>query len=509
MLSIIIITLNEEDKIRDCLESVKWGDEIIVVDCFSQDNTVRIAEEYTDKVYKREFTGFGEQKNFALSKATGDWVLSIDADERVTPELREEIKKTLAEPQACGYKMPVKTYFSGRWIKHCGWWPNYKLRLFRRDSGRFSDRLVHEAIEVNGPIAKLRNPLEHRRCSSISSSIKKADRYSTLGAQVMVAEGKNYTCGSALTHSTFTFFKVYFLKLGILDGWRGFVIASLNAIGVFYKYIKCVELQGGTELTPTIAVMVSTYNAPEYLAKVLEGYLVQTRPPDELIVADDGSDQHTAETVSAFASKAKFPIRHVWQEDRGFRVAKVRNEGFKASSADYIIITDGHSVPHPCFVEDHIKAMQPGYFVQGKRMLVSERAAGPFTNPGLRKCIKMCIKGELTGCHHLLRVPGFTVRNRGLRGIKTCNLALYRKDFLAVNGLNEDFVGWGREDSELAVRLFKYGLKRKDTPFSAIVFHLWHEPGSSEFLDRNDMLLEETIRSSDCYCKNGIYKQPR
>ena len=100
MLSVVIITLNEEQKIRDCLESVKWADEIIVVDCFSQDNTVRIAEEYTDKVYKREFTGFGEQKNFALSKATGDWVLSIDADERVTPKLWEEIKKILAEPQA-------------------------------------------------------------------------------------------------------------------------------------------------------------------------------------------------------------------------------------------------------------------------------------------------------------------------------------------------------------------------------------------------------------------------
>jgi glycosyltransferase involved in cell wall biosynthesis len=245
MLSVVIITLNEEQKIRDCLESVTWVDEIIVVDSFSEDNTIQIAKEYTDKIYKRKFTGFGEQKKFALSKATGDWILSVDADERVTLELREEIRKTLAEPQACSYQIPVKTYFSGKWIKHCGWWPNYKLRLFRRDSGQFTDRLVHEAIKVDGPTTKLRNPMEHHRSSSLSNSIKKADKYSTLAAQVLIAEGKRCSPWGALAHSAFAFVKTYFLRMGILDGWRGLVIASLNAIGVFYKYIKCIEIKEG------------------------------------------------------------------------------------------------------------------------------------------------------------------------------------------------------------------------------------------------------------------------
>ena len=262
-------------------------------------------------------------------------------------------------------------------------------------------------------------------------------------------------------------------------------------------------------MTATIAVIVSTYNAHEYLAKVLDGYLGQTRPPDELLVADDGSDSRTAETVSAFASRARFPIRHVWQEDRGYRPARIRNEAVKATSAEYIIFTDGDCVPHRCFVEDHIRVMQPGCFVQGKRMLVSKRASASFGYPGLGKLVKMCLKGEVSGCHHLLRIPGLTIRNRGLRGIKTCNFALYREDFLAVNGLNEDFIGWGREDSELAVRLLKYGLKRKDVPFSAIVFHLWHEENVNETFDRNETILAEAIKSSSFYCKNGICKQTR
>lgn len=243
MLSVVIITLNEEARIKDCLESVAWADEIIVVDSFSKDKTVEIAGNYTDKIYQKEFEGFGKQKNFTLSKASGDWILAIDADERVTSELQEEIKRTLANPLACGYYMPRKSYFSGKWIKHCGWWPDYLLRLFRRDCGRFSDRLVHEAVEVDGPTDRLNNPLEHRPYSSVNGLIKKAERYSTLGAQVMVIEGKRSSSCHALTHSAFNFFKTYFLKLGILNGWMGLAIAYSNAVGVFYRYMKCVEMK--------------------------------------------------------------------------------------------------------------------------------------------------------------------------------------------------------------------------------------------------------------------------
>ncbi|UCG59730.1 MAG: glycosyltransferase family 2 protein [Phycisphaerales bacterium] len=260
-------------------------------------------------------------------------------------------------------------------------------------------------------------------------------------------------------------------------------------------------------MNPTVAVIISTYNASEHLARVLDGYLAQSRPADELLVADDGSDWRTAKVVSEFASKARFPVSHVYQEDLGFRAAKIRNEAVKASSGEYLIFTDGDCVPHRRFVEDHVRIMRPGRFIQGKRMLVSKRTSTCLTRAGSLQLLKLCLKGEVSGCHHLVRLPGLTIRNKGLRGIKSCNFAVYRKDFLAVNGFNEDFVGWGREDSELAVRLLKYGLTRRDAPFSAIVYHLWHKENPKDALSRNDTLLAKAVQSSDFYCRNGISKR--
>ncbi|UCG58729.1 MAG: glycosyltransferase family 2 protein [Phycisphaerales bacterium] len=243
MLSVVIITLNEEARIGACLESVAWADEIVVVDSYSNDKTVEIARGYTEKIYQKEFVGFGEQKSYALQKAKGDWILSIDADEKVTDELRDEIKRTLADPRACGYYVPRRFYLSNRRMRHSQFWPEYKLRLFRRDRGRFSNRMVHERVEVEGRTAKLKCTLEHHTYCSVSTLIKKADTYSTLGAQAMLAEGKRCTGYSALGHSFAAFVKTYFLRLGILDGWMGLAIAYSNAASAFYKYIKCLELK--------------------------------------------------------------------------------------------------------------------------------------------------------------------------------------------------------------------------------------------------------------------------
>lgn len=255
-----------------------------------------------------------------------------------------------------------------------------------------------------------------------------------------------------------------------------------------------------------MAVIVTTYNAPLYLAKVLDGYITQTRIPDELIVADDGSTAETAEVVAAFAAKANFTVRHVWQEDQGFRAAKIRNEAVKASSADYLLFTDGDCVPHPRYVEDHLRLVEGGWFVQGKRILVKKDVAAGFYFHGATRLLLMCLRGKLSGCHHLLRIPGFALGKKGLRGIKTCNFALSRKDFMAVNGFNEAFVGWGREDAELANRLFKYGLGRKDPLFSAMVFHLWHRENSRDNLAGNDERLDAAVDDEGFFCKNGLLK---
>jgi glycosyltransferase involved in cell wall biosynthesis len=240
---------------------------------------------------------------------------------------------------------------------------------------------------------------------------------------------------------------------------------------------------------------------------VLEGYRRQARCPDELIVADDGSTSETSDVVERFRASASFPVRHVWQEDEGFRAARVRNEAVKACSGDYLIFTDGDCLPHPSFVSDHLLLRQEGCFVQGKRMLLNAEASREIEEYRGADLMARWFRGELTGGHHLVRIPGICARKRGLRGIKTCNLALFRRDVLAVNGFNEDFTGWGREDAEFAARLFSYGLSRKDPLFSATVLHLWHRENNRSELDRNDLMLKEAAGSSRYFCRNGLVKQ--
>ena len=261
-----------------------------------------------------------------------------------------------------------------------------------------------------------------------------------------------------------------------------------------------------TRMPESVAVIITTYNAPAYLARVLDGYLLQTKYPDELIVADDGSGPETRAVVESFAQQAPFAVRHVWHEDSGFRAARIRNEAVRGSTAAYLIFTDGDCIPQPSFVADHCRLARPGWFVQGKRMLVDENASGGFTGGTFRNVAGHCLRGQLSGWHHLLRLPGVALRVRGLKGIKTCNLALWRSDFYAVNGFDESFVGWGREDAEFAARLFHYGLSRRDPPFSALVFHLWHPENSRSNLPENDRKLQESVAGQSYYCRSGVVK---
>lgn len=258
--------------------------------------------------------------------------------------------------------------------------------------------------------------------------------------------------------------------------------------------------------TDRISVIVTTYNAPHYLERVLAGYLRQSRAPDELLVADDGSTAETADVVERFRATAPFPVLHVWHEDRGFRAAKIRNEAIKASRGEYLIFTDGDCIPHQSFVEDHAGLAAKGWFVQGKRMLVQQKAAASFRYESLRSLWRSCLRGEVRGCHHLLRLPGIVRCPVGVRGIKTCNFAVHRAAAVAVNGFNEAFEGWGREDAEFAARLLASGCRRKDPLFSALVFHLWHPENSRAALAENDRILAEAIAGGVVWCREGIEK---
>lgn len=243
MISVTIITKNEEKNIRRCLESVRWADEIIVMDSGSDDATEAICKEY-DKVkfFVHPWLGFGPQKNAALGLASGDWILSLDADETVSPELAQEILNVIDTATSDGFFIRRKNMFRGKWIRHCGWWPDKLLRLFRKGVGRFSDRPVHESVELKGASACLNGTITHFTYASLSDLLRKSELYSTLGARLMFEKGVKPSFLKAVIHGISAFIKSYFLKLGILEGSTGFVIAFTSSFYKFSRYIKLMEL---------------------------------------------------------------------------------------------------------------------------------------------------------------------------------------------------------------------------------------------------------------------------
>lgn len=244
-LSAIIITRNEEANIGACLDSIAFCDERIVVDDASHDRTAEIAAARGARVISHPFAGFGAQKNFALSQAAGDWVLSIDADERVSPDLAREIAQAIATGSADGYEIPRLSRFCGRALRHSGWYPDYVLRLFRRDAARFSDDLVHERVICDGKVARLAAMLDHYSVTRLEEAISRVDRYSTAGAAMLAASGRRVSFASGLTHGLWSFLRAYVLRLGFLDGHEGFLLAVANAEGTYYRYMKAWLMRRG------------------------------------------------------------------------------------------------------------------------------------------------------------------------------------------------------------------------------------------------------------------------
>jgi len=243
-LSVYIIAFNEEDKIEPAIRSVTWADEIVVVDSFSTDRTVEIARRYTDSIIQVPFEGFGRLRNTAVSRTGNEWIFSLDADERCTPEARDEILRTISRPDAAdAYYVPRSNLFLGRWIRHSGWYPDYRQpQLFRRGALSYKEEQVHEGYVVHGIVGHLEQPIRQVPYSDLSQLISKMNRYSTLGARKLDEAGKSARMGTALGHAVAAFLKPYVLKRGFLDGWPGFVIALSGFEATFYKYAKLYEL---------------------------------------------------------------------------------------------------------------------------------------------------------------------------------------------------------------------------------------------------------------------------
>jgi glycosyltransferase involved in cell wall biosynthesis len=248
-ISVYIIAYNESEKINAAINSVLWADEIVVADSYSRDNTAAIATELGARVVQIPFRGFGDLRNRAMAACTHDWIFSLDSDERCTPGSRDEILATIEDPQAVdAYYIPRRNYFMGRWIHHSGFYPDYRQpQLFRKGVVQFKDDPVHEEYSIvsrQGP-GYLQQAIWQFPFKNLEEVVHKANKYSTLGAEKLAKNNRRGTMLTALSRGFWAFFHMYFLKLGILDGWPGFIIALGNFEGTFYKYAKLYEMQAG------------------------------------------------------------------------------------------------------------------------------------------------------------------------------------------------------------------------------------------------------------------------
>ena len=257
-----------------------------------------------------------------------------------------------------------------------------------------------------------------------------------------------------------------------------------------------------------VSLIITTYNWPESLFLVLKSIENQTIVPEEVVIADDGSTVETKEMIGKFQKDSDLNIIHSWQEDNGFRAAKSRNKAIAKSSGDYIVLIDGDIILHPKFIQDHVHNAKVGYFMQGSRVLlsqditeqiiISKRISFSFFSKGLNS--------KKNSIHSNFLSRKFSTYKNSPRGTRCCNIAFFKQDCININGFNNEFEGWGREDSEFVVRLFNNGLNRKNVRFNAIQYHLWHKEIDRTSLDCSNQLLQNSIENKLKVCKKGINK---
>lgn len=241
----IVITKDEERNIKDCLESIKWLDEIIIVDSGSKDNTLSIAKTFTNNIYITEIQNIPEKRKFALTytKILNDWILFLDADERITPELHQEIDSLSDNSDVNGYFINRRNYYLGKWIKHCGIYPDYCLRLFRKDKGKITDRIIHEGVKVEGTCIKLNNDMLHHSYNNLEQMVKKINFFSSEEASEHLRNGKRITKIGVFTHALSAFLRVFISRKGFLDGLNGFYVSFTYSLVNFLSHLKLLKLQ--------------------------------------------------------------------------------------------------------------------------------------------------------------------------------------------------------------------------------------------------------------------------
>lgn len=505
-ISAVVITFNEESNIGRCIDSLKpVADEIIVVDCYSSDSTKEICQLKEVVFHQNEFLGFANQKNFAASLAKFEFILSLDADEYLSTELTASILKAKESLDVDGYTMNRLSSYAGEWIRTCGWYPDTKLRLWKKGRGVWKGQGIHERVEINGSYTSrhLRGDLLHHAYDNITQFLEKIQRYSDIYAREH--RYKVRSSGFKIFYkTTFAFIKSFFLKRGIVDGYKGLLISVCNANFVFYKYSKLREANNDI----STSLIISTYNREDALELTLLSVLQQTELPDEIIVADDGSGEKTRALIEKYNEILPMPILHCWHEDLGFRLATIRNKAIAMANCEYIVMIDGDIIMSEQFISSHKKNARLNQFIQGSRVLLqsdltqevlkSKRVRFGFFTKG--------ITNRFNTIHSPFLSSLMSFYSNKPNRIRGANLSFWKSDVIKVNGFNEDFVGWGREDSEFAVRLKNIGILRKHLKFAGFGYHLYHKESSREALRKNDLILERAISEQLTSCENGIGK---
>jgi glycosyltransferase involved in cell wall biosynthesis len=255
-----------------------------------------------------------------------------------------------------------------------------------------------------------------------------------------------------------------------------------------------------------VSLVITTYNRPDALLLVLRSIEGQVILPDEVIIANDGGDSESQKLITDFRESSSLNIIHSWQENKGFRAAKSRNKAISKSNFDYIVLIDGDMILHPKFISDHINQAQLGFFVQGSRVLLTQdKTMQTIDQQKINfSLLSNGLKNRKNAIHSNILSKLFSNKRNYLRGVRTCNMAFFKQDCIKINGFNNDFEGWGREDTEFIMRLLNSGINRKNVRFNAIQFHLWHIENIRDSLEKNNAILQETINNHNQWCNNGI-----
>ncbi len=511
-ISVTMMVKDGERYLNQCLQALQDFDEIVILDNGSTDNSIAIAESFPNvTLYKADFFGFGPMKNDMAEKAKHDWILNVDCDEIFNPELVEEIRQLDLEQVHKAYAISRINHYRGKPIKTCGWYPDYVKRLYNRNEVHFNDKQVHESLDIPKKVKliRLKGSFNHYSFEGAAGLINKMQKYTTLFAEQQRGR-KRASLGGAIGHGLSAFIKSYIFRRGFMDGADGFVISMGNGTGAYYKYVKLYEANESI----TTSLIITTYNRPDALRLVLNSVLNQTVLPNEVIVADDGSNQETAELIKEYQTKFPVPLIHSWQEDKGFRLARSRNLAISKSTMEYIVMIDGDMVLDKHFIADHKKAAKHKTFIQGGRILLNDDKTAKLLESTAQKvslsCLSSGLESRIEKRLQAIHMP--FLRNLLLKkekshwhkGIRGANMGFFREDVMEINGFNNEFEGWGREDSEFVERFFNAGGKRANLKFGGIGYHLWHPEAEREALPENEALLKRATKEKLNWCEDGL-----